>query len=250
MKVIGVFTEDFKFFYEVVRRLKLKGESFVSLGREGSVPPTVGVVITTEAERSKVRFSKVVTDPDPDQAINIAKCILAGGVRHNTIVLGIDPGKSTGLAVFGEGKVLATDTVNSPELVPDSISRFLRCLEYHRVLARVGHGDPTRGKRIIKGIWKLVDEVELVDETGTSGNSDHPDVEAAKKIAMTKGEKVQSAPEVVPSPGELRDIQRLSRIESKGDLTISSDLAYAVAKGELTLAEAILSQRKIKTESE
>jgi len=67
---------------------------------------------------------------------------------------------------------------------------------------------------------------------------------------MAKGQRVEEAPEVEPTAGELRDIQRLSRIESEGSVTISSELASAVAKGDLTLREAVLSQRKLSSEDE
>jgi len=246
MKVIGVFTTDFKFFYELVRRLKSRGEPFISLGKEGNVPPSVGVVITSAEEGPKVRFEKVVASDDPEEAINIAKCMLAGGVRYRTVVIGIDPGKSTGIAVFGEGKLLATETVIAPELVPDAVSKLLRCLGFRRCIARIGHGDPTRGRRIIRGLWAMVDEVELVDETGTTMRVVDPDIDAAKRIAMTKGVKVEEAPEVEPTPGEIKDIQRLSRIESQGSVTITSELAEAVALGELTLTDAIAQQRKLR----
>jgi hypothetical protein len=45
--------------------------------------------------------------------------------------------------------------------------------------------------------------------------------------------------EIRPTEGELRDIQRQSRKKSNGRRTISSDVAYAVACGDLTLEEAI-----------
>jgi len=244
MKVIGVYTNDFHFFYEVVRLLKGKGEPFVSLGRDGAVPPTVGVVITTPMEKESIRFGKVVAIEEPDEAISTARCLLAGGTRYRTIIVGIDPGKSTGLAVFGEGKLLASETVGAPELVASTISRLLKCLDYSRSLARVGHGDPTKGNRIIRAIWSLFDEVELVDETGTSVGSREPDVAAAKRIAMTKGILLDEPPVVKPTPGEVRDIQRLSRIESQGSVTISASLAYSVAMGDLTLSQAISEQRR------
>ena len=126
MKVIGVFTNDFRFFYEVVKLLKERGEPFVSLGRTGTVPPSVGVVITTSREKESIRFGKVVGLDDPEEAINTARCLLAGGTKYRTILVGIDPGKSTGLAIFGEGKLLASETVGSPEQVAESISRLLK----------------------------------------------------------------------------------------------------------------------------
>jgi hypothetical protein len=89
-----------------------------------------------------------------------------------------------------------------------------------------------------------------VDETGTTQRTLAPDIDAAKRIAMTKGQRVEEAPEVEPTPGELRDIQRLSRIESEGSVTISTDLASAVAKGDMTLRQAVRSQRRLSSEDE
>jgi hypothetical protein len=42
-----------------------------------------------------------------------------------------------------------------------------------------------------------------------------------------------------PTEGELRELQRRSRIKSQGRVTISSEMARRVALGELTLIEAI-----------
>ena len=250
MRTIGIFTEDFHFFYELVRRLKEKGEPFVSISHPDEVPHGVGVVITTEGERKKLRFSEVVTENDPDRAIDLAKCVLAGGTRYHTLIIGIDPGKNTGLAIFGEGKLLVTETVRSTDKVAEVLERFLHCLDYDRAVARIGHGDPTNRNRIMKAIWRLVDQIELVDETGTTQRTLAPDVDAAKRIAMAKGQRVEEAPEVEPTAGELRDIQRLSRIESEGSVTISSELANAVAKGEMSLRQAVRSQRKLSSEDE
>lgn len=250
MPVIGLFTEDFLFFYELVRRLKEKGEPFVSINQKGDVPPGVGVVITTEAERKKLHFSDIVTEKDPERAIDVAKCMLVGGTKYHTLIIGIDPGKSTGLAIFGEGKLLVAETVRFTGKVAEVLERFLCYLDYDKAVARIGHGDRTNRNRIMKAIWSLVDEIELVDETGTTQHTLSPDEDAAKRIAMSKGQRVEEAPAVEPTAGELRDIQRLSRIESEGSITISSDLANAVAKGEMTLRQAVRSQRKLSSVEE
>jgi len=246
MKVIGVFTEDFQFFYEVVRRLKASGEQFVSLGRDAKVPPTVGVVITTERERARVKGAEVVAIDDPETAVSVAKCVLAGGTRYKTIVVGIDPGNRTGIAVYGEGRLLASDEVDSPEKVAGLLEKLLACLDFDHSVARVGHGDATKRDRVIRSIWKLVDAVEMVDETGTTVRSGRPDAEAAKRIAMSKGVTVSSVPVPKPPPGEVRDVQRLSRIASKGAVTIPADLAESVAKGDLTMAQALQKHKRVK----
>ncbi len=112
------------------------------------------------------------------------------------------------------------------------------------MIARVGHGDRTNRNRVIKAIWNTVDDVEIVDERNTTRRTEEPDADAAISIAMAPGFRMPFPPEIEPTPGELRDIQRISRIESGGRMTISADLAEMVAKGELTLPEALTVQGK------
>ncbi|MGD0056733.1 MAG: hypothetical protein ABSB83_02625 [Methanomassiliicoccales archaeon] len=244
MKIIAIMTDNFRFFYQIVQDLKEKDEPFISLGFGDHVPPAVGVIITTEAEKTRITFPTVVADDDPYQAVDVASAILKGGKDFENLKIGIDPGSRPGLAVLGDGKVLFTDAVRSPEQVADTIDHVLVCFTHANSVVRIGHGDRTNRNRIIKAIWDKVDEVEIVDETNTTTRSDTPDVDAALSIATSSGHRLSSPPEISPTAGEIRDIQRLSRIESGGRVTISSLLAKAVARGELTLDGAIRAQSK------
>ena len=53
------------------------------------------------------------------------------------------------------------------------------------------------------------------------------------------GTRVYQTRELTPTDGDLREIQRQSRIHSSGYLTISTELAKLVACGEITMDEAI-----------
>ncbi|MBI0582680.1 MAG: hypothetical protein ISF22_00480 [Methanomassiliicoccus sp.] len=242
MKVIGVMTRDFRFFHELVRLMREHRDQFVSLDPEDDVPDNVGVVITTREERPKVRFRKVVSADRPDIALEMARSRLSGRESFRNLVAGVDPGRRPGLAILGDGRVLVAETVGSPERVSDEIDRFRRCFPHERLIARVGHGDRTNRNRVIRAIWNSVDDVEVVDETSTTRRTEEPDADAAVSIAMSSGYRMPFPPEVLPTPGEIRDIQRLSRIASEGRVTISSDLAEAVAKGEISLPEALTVQ--------
>ena len=85
--------------------------------------------------------------------------------------------------------------------------------------------------------------VEIVDETSTSEGRAAPDIAAAKSISKTRGARISKKLDIRPSMGEIRDIQRISRIESDGELTISRSLARQVARGDMDLEEAIKVQR-------
>jgi hypothetical protein len=230
MRIIGVMTGDFQFFYRLVRRLKERGESFTSLDFDGPVPPNVAVVITTPPERDKVPFGLVAACYDPEAAINLAKTMFKGR-RFRNVVIGIDPGWTTGMAMVGDGKVLLTDEINCPEEAGSKVKAMLE-------------GVRTIRNRLIRSIWNLADRVEIVDETSTTRNTSRPNIDAAILISKMMGEELERPLEVAPTPGEVREVQRRSRVESEGRFTISKDLARSVAKGKMKMDEAIQRQQE------
>ena len=124
-------------------------------------------------------------------------------------------------------------------------STFLQQAEFKSKHVRLGDGAPTQRDRIINDLEEYIGSsgepvmVELVDEKHTSGAAHHSDTEAALNIALTPGHRVAGTREVNPSDGELRELQRRSRIMSGGKVTISRELAELVALGRIDLAEAI-----------
>jgi hypothetical protein len=240
--MIGVMTEDFHFFYRLVRRLKERGEPFTSLRFVDPVPWNVSVVITTCAEKEKVPFSLVAAHEDPDCAINMAKAMRKGG-SFKQLIAGIDPGRTIGLAIFGDGKLLLTEELSWPEETAKEIERLTDGIVYEELMVRIGHGDRTIRNRIIKSIWAIADRVEIVDETNTTRNTERPDIDAAILISKEMGEELDRIPPVEPTPGEIREIQRQSRIICEGRMTISKQLASQVAKGKMKMDEALERQR-------
>ena len=81
--------------------------------------------------------------------------------------------------------------------------------------------------------------VQFVDETSTSVGSRYDHVSAARRICSKEGIPVTERLQVIPTEGEVREIQRRSRSISEGRLTIPSKLARAVAVGRQTLSEAV-----------
>jgi hypothetical protein len=242
MKIIGVMTEDFNFFYDIVQVLKRNGEPFISLGMDDPVPLSMGVIITSKRKKGSIEFPKVVSSRDPQKAFNLAVSILRGSESFEAAVVGIDPGLRPGLAVIADGRLIIKKVVKSPEKVAEEISEISSYMGFSVVKVRIGHGDPTNRNRTICAIWELVDVIEIVDETSTTTRAEHPDAEAALSIAQTSGDQILDRPAICPTDGEIREIQRQSRIESRGRITISHDLAKAVAKGLISLEEAIDSQ--------
>ncbi|OGS42917.1 MAG: hypothetical protein A3K67_06490 [Euryarchaeota archaeon RBG_16_62_10] len=243
MKVIGLLTEDPRAYFEALEALRERGLKFVSLDFGDPIPANVGVIITTERERDRVMFDQVVADDDPDEALERAQRILAGERAVRELTIGIDPGAKPGFAALGDGVVISRSLAQSPEAVGGMVDGIAREYPDANVLVRIGNGDRTNRNRIFNTLWDEGHTVEIVDERNTTRRSMTPDEDAAVEIAITPGYRPRKRQEVDPPEGEIRNIQRLSRLESSGSLTVSKELAKKVALGELSLDDAIYLQR-------
>jgi hypothetical protein len=240
MKIIGILTSDFRVYYELIKALKKRDLPFASLSFDEPIPMNIGVLITTEDEKESIDFPHpVVAEKDIELTIDVATRILKGKEKFNRLIIGIDPGKRPGVAVIGDDEMLSTAQVSSPEKVEALVGRVIKSYPSEETIVRIGHGDTTHRNRIINSLSRFNLKVEISDETRTTKISDSPDIDAAIDIALKSGVAAKKKYKVEPTEGELRDIQRRSRIESKGRVTISKEEAKRVAKGKLTLKEAI-----------
>lgn len=181
---------------------------------------------------------------DPYATVDRAIKQLKGVSHTGTLIAGIDPGRRPGVAILSGDMVIAVHQVNVIDVEPllKKISQ-----DYHAriVLVRIGHGARLVTTQIINSLLQGGFKVELVDESGTTphiGKSIHTstvrDIIAAINIARIKGVPVGKR-EVEPSKGEIRVIQESSRSLSDGRATIPRYLARQVARGEITIDEAI-----------
>lgn len=206
----------------------------------------VGVIITTDSECEKIDFScdlMIIADNRPQATLDKAISLLYGE-DFEQIIIGIDPGKYPGIAVLGNNKTISVHHVSVGEICP-LIRRTMKEFENKKIIIRIGHGARLIRSQLINAIIDLGLQVEMVDETGTTphlGKGVHgqviSDIIAAINIALIPG-KIVGKQFIEPSNGEVRVIQESSREYSNGRSTIPRLLARAVAKGELTLDEAV-----------
>lgn len=245
MPTLAVVTEDFSLYHDLVVRLKRRGVPFASLSPKDAIPDNVGVVITSPEEASKIPFRPVVaTRADLEDAIDQALKALAGRAGADRVAVGIDPGRHIGVAALSDGAVVATARCASVDEAVNRVRLFLQRHPARRQVVRIGHGAPTVRDVLVHRLHNLGVPIEIVDETSTTQSVDLPDVRAAISIAAARGERVVRPPRIAPSRGEVKDIQRLSRIKSGGRFTIPQKLAEHVAVGALSLDEAVRRYRR------
>ena len=251
MKIIALMTDEFRLYYGLIKELKMRNVSFISLVKDETIPDNVGVVITTRAHIEKIDFPNKVTVKTEDeipQMVDHALEMLRGRTRIKYLIVGVDPGKSPGVAVMGDGELINRYKCYSPEEVSYICEKVFSTYEAEKKKVKVGHQAVTVRNRIINDLRELVKKIdfviEIADETSTTRVKHDPDINAAIEISSMPGSPVKGPMNVSPTQGEIRDIQRISRIKSGSQVTISRTLAARVATGELDMAEAIALQKK------
>ena len=227
---VGIMIEDKRLEYRVMEEFKRRNIPFVLLN---SYSGDVDVVVS-DAPRN---FNAIVAN---DAKIIARRVIsyLYGRKRFHKMIVGIDPGPKPGIAVVGDGLIVEEMQLSNMDIIKDAVDEIYKGYKPEKFLIKIGNGDVVNRNRIVN---LLVDyyTVEIVDERNTSNSITNRDVESAKNIAFSNGNVVRKKLNTVLRDGHIREIQRRSRIESKGMITISRDLARKVLLGEITMEEAI-----------
>lgn len=243
---LGVLTADFRLYHDLVSYLKERDLPFLSLSFQDAIPDEVGVVLTSPGEADRVDFPLKVVCHEVEDAVAKALQLLRGRTAFREIVVGVDPGPRPGVAILGDGEVVDTRTAPSPESVLEVCLAARTNYECDGFTVRVGHGDRTNRNRILNVLSRHGLRAEIVDEEGTTNRfrrrDDARNIEAAVGIARGQGVEAEGWYEIHPTRGEVKEVQRRSRLRSDGRLTISQALAEKVVRGEMTLAEAIAAQ--------
>ncbi len=245
---IALATTDFALYQDITKALRAKGLKFVTITPGEPIREEIGVVITSDKEASAIDFHNVVIASDPETAVNQALRLLRDSVLPERAIIGIDPGEEPGIAVVANGIVEEVYRVPLKQAV-ETVQKITEQHSYSDVIVRIGHGARLVGIPLANTLIAQGMSVELVNEQGTSpylgkgtAGIGVADIVAAINIARTQGVKFAHR-EIIPSRGEIRQIQEKSRERSKGRTTISRKLAERVAKGEMTLDDALAEHR-------
>jgi hypothetical protein len=171
---IAVATVHGRAYYELVNELQKKRLPFLSLKPWDPIPLNIKVVLTTEEESHQVSHPKILCFKqvtNPESVVDEAILIIQGKQSYEKVVVGVDPGKTYGIAILGDNKILETVTASNIEeathLISDSLKRFPAEVK----VVRVGNGPPEYTKTLLDSLDKDLPEetlMEIVSEAGTS----------------------------------------------------------------------------------
>lgn len=156
------------------------------------------------------------------------------------LVFGVDPGPRPGIAWLADGIVVGSAQLEEINGVADHIIGLSSAVKHQRMCVKVGDGAPLIRDRIINQlILRGIETLQVSEYRTSSGSRVKTHLHAATRIALMGGNKVYKIRDLNPTEGDLKEIQRQSRILSSGDFTISTELARMVACGEISIEDAI-----------
>jgi hypothetical protein len=216
----------------------------VSLLPGQRIPARVAVVLTSAEEAELIDHSRVLTVAENGDRRALGAAVehaLEAGEPSCEIVVGLDPGPRPGYAILAGDACIGEGNLDSPEAAGPFANHLHHRFPSRHVYFRVGSGDPPARNRIVNALLEHQRVVEIVNEAGTTprGHRRPRDALAARSIATCRGEYVRTPFELTFTPGEISNLQRLSREGSGGRITISRSSAQRVLAGEISLAEAV-----------
>ena len=156
------------------------------------------------------------------------------------LVFGVDPGPRPGIAWLADGIVVGSAQLEEINGLADHIIGLSSAVKHQRMCVKVGDGAPLIRDRIINQlILRGIETLQVSEYRTSSGSRVKTHLHAATRIALMGGNKVYKIRDLNPTEGDLKEIQRQSRILSSGDFTISTELARLVACGEISIEDAI-----------
>lgn len=197
---IALATVSGKAYYLLVRELKRRKVPFLSLKPGDTVPLNVKAVITTGKERSLVTHPKVLVFDEETgvaEVVNEAIRAVQGKQNYENLVIGVDPGRTIGVAALGDGKLLEALKCSSLDETTNTILTILKRVPAAAKTVKIGNGAPTQTKELLKSLDEALPgdaTLEVVCEAGTSQlaretthRREARDTLSALKIAERKG---------------------------------------------------------------
>ena len=197
MNRICVVTAKARAYYALVSRLRRAGLPFSSALPDSDLGDC-DLILTTLDEADQFGSRAMVFEGlDENPGVFKGQIVSRLSGNEDVILVGVDPGKRTGLAVFYGQTKLAFNTFDSAAAVCSRIGAFAKGVPYNRLVVRVGNGNRPLASKLVDGLRKEVPAatIEMVDESGTSARSSkmkgvQQDQVAAARIAFRKGEVV------------------------------------------------------------
>ena len=225
---VGILTTNFSKLNRITRKLKNAEFNLKHLKKVPPIDHEIDVLVTDEVVDNCLTPHVV-----PGNLEILELKIRCAFYQKNRLTIGIDPGGISGLVTLANNHLLFKkefDNIDSMVNVITSIDNEIG-IQY----IKIGLGSPPIRNLIVNSLSDYKNIIQFIDEK-RSGSGSH--IEAAIRIASRLPEENQPV-DYSPKDGEIAWIQKQSRRQSKGLITINKETANRILLGEMSMKEAI-----------
>jgi len=171
---IAVATVSGRAYYWLVNELNKRKIPFLSLIPGENIPSSIKVVITTKDEKECIDHPYVlIYDPEekPSTIIDEALRIMKNKKVYEEVVVGVDPGKTFGVAVLGDGEILDKKERLSLEMAIDLILTTINRHPARTYRIKIGDGVSELAEEMASRLEPSIPKnatLEIVSEKSTS----------------------------------------------------------------------------------
>ena len=168
-------TKNFRFLYKLNEILSdIKDIKTNHILPNQSIPPKTDVIITTEIEKGNIDFENMFVPKAFNRYYLYSNVLLLAKNRayFDEIIVGIDPGKTTGFAVIADQEILLGDSefYTAVDTVKEVITVFFN-IETSKLRIKVGQGGGSVKEEIMKRLNEIFHNkvpIEVINEDFTS----------------------------------------------------------------------------------
>lgn len=204
---MAVATIHGKPYYKIINALKSMDLQFESISPEEASFSDAKVIITTRDEARLVnKKGSIMLDTELERYSSISKAkilrSMSGPEADDHMTIGMDPGSRIGISILYLGQELASALETSPHDAVEHVAALLGGIPSTKKIVRIGDGDMRMARqmaRMLKSRFQETVRVEIVDEHGTSQNTDPNrrgarDRSSARIIAFRTGKEYNVGP--------------------------------------------------------
>ena len=171
---IAVATVSGKAYYWLVNELNKRKISFLSLIPGEKIPPSIKVVITTKDEKHLINHPSVLIynpEEEPSTLIDEAIRRIQNKKAYEELIIGVDPGKTFGVAVLGDRNVLEKKEQLTREMAIDMVLTAIKRYPAQTRKIKIGDGMLEIAEDVASRLKIATPKdtaVEIISEAGTS----------------------------------------------------------------------------------
>ncbi len=197
MNQICVVTSKAATYYAIVSRMKKAGLPFSSVLPSADRGDCILIVTSAEEMGQFDGLTLALENLDENPGVFKGQLLSRLNEGSDVVLIGVDPGRRIGLAVFYGETSLEYSTFGSAARLSLRVGAFVHGISAKRFVIRIGNGNLAMAAKLIESLRLEAPDavIEIVDESGTSvrrvrARGIQGDQGAAAKIVFRKGEIV------------------------------------------------------------